>query len=145
MRKKMKYGAMKCYVFLFSHKLTDVQPPQWQGSALEMHRSWVRTLALPFVFFSHFSASFLAFLAAWAWFLGPLVFSNSYLPSSLQHPWPNLLLFIFYFHFFHQMYFHKYYKNHKKYKYVKYCTFVYFILFLHKKYIFILLYTNYLS
>ena len=68
------HGSVSCYVVFVSHKSTDVWPPQWQGSMLVRPMSWVRTLTLPFVFFTFFSTFSFGFLQVWASTLGLAVF-----------------------------------------------------------------------
>ena len=89
-------GVVLCYVFIVSYKPTDVQPPQWQGSALAMPRSWVWTLALPFPFFSFIQLQFWLFFGSVGLIVGPLLFSNTYPSFACSTPGP-IFYYLFYF------------------------------------------------
>ena len=130
-------GSVLCYVFLLSFRLTDVQPPQWQGSAQNCPRSWVRALALPFCIFLTFLLHFCP-LAAWASAYWALCFFANFLPPiCFQHPWPKYFIYLFYFYFYFIKYIFLIIKNHKNIKMINIIFLFYFIFFSHKKYLFL--------
>ena len=87
-------GSFLRYVFIVSYKLTDVQPPRWQGRPWQCPGHGFE----PWRYLLHFFQ--LQFWHFWQYGLGfwaLAFFANILLPACLQHPWPIILFFIFIF------------------------------------------------